>query len=277
MHADLHIHSLHSDGNLPAGEIIVAARKAGVNCIAITDHDSVDAYRTEDILGLSSAQAVECVRGVELSASFDGLDIHVLGYGIDTANAALLEKLQEKRTYRHERLFRMAEKLLSLGVRVDAGELEAYISGKSASRLHLAHYLQDKHVVTNIREAFRYYLGQDSPAYLPSYKDTAETAIRLIKESGGLAFAAHPRKSRLDDARLRRLAELGLDGIEALYPGCSEARVNKYAALASECGLLLSGGSDYHGDLRGEVHLGDVKVPYSWVEAIKARIASGKT
>jgi len=272
MHADLHIHSLHSDGDLPVAEIIVAARKAGINCISITDHDNVDAYRAEDIRALSRTQAVECVSGVELSASFDSLDIHILGFGIDTANAALLKKLEEKRTYRRERLFRMARKLLELGVRVDSKELEGYISGKSASRLHLAHYLQDKHVVTNIREAFKRYLGKDSPAYLPSYKDTAETAIRFIKESGGLAFAAHPRKSRLDDARLRCLAELGIDGIEALYPGCSEALVNKYAALASECGLLLSGGSDFHGDLRGEVHLGDVKVPYAWVERIKTRM-----
>lgn len=273
MYADLHIHSSYSDGTFTAEQIFAHARRAGISCIALTDHDNVDLYLKENVRGLCGKYAVEAIPGVELSASLNGIDIHLLGYGLDVRNERFLQKMREKKEFRRARLFRIAEKLNALGVQIDCEELKQLVGTASSSRLHLAQYLCSKKIVPGIRDAFERYLGKDAPAYIPSYLDNAETVIRLIKDAGGIVFIAHPIKYQFGEVQIRQLSDLGMDGIEVLYPGCPEPFVKKYSVIAASCRLLRSGGSDAHGEGREEVHIGAVKVPYEWVQEMKARIS----
>ncbi|MFH1772072.1 MAG: PHP domain-containing protein [Candidatus Omnitrophota bacterium] len=263
---DLHIHSVFSDSDMELKEIFEAAKQKGLKCISITDHDTVDGLK--EARQLSAHYGIELLDGVEISAQYGDVEVHILGYFTDSYGPGLINALEEIKVYRRQRLLTMARKLASLGVAVDSDELMARIKTAIPTRLHLALYLVEKSKAISISDAFRKYLSPRSPAYSARFKYSVEETIKLIKENGGLAFLAHPHMLKSQYA-LSEFVSWGLDGIEARYPHFTAQRTAFYEAKAEELGLLKSGGSDAHGSYKEFTEVGTVKVPYLWVEQIK--------
>lgn len=266
---DLHIHSDFSDSDATIEEIFKKAKEKDLAAVAITDHDTVKGiYQARQN---SKIYGIECINAIELSAQKNNVEVHVLGYFIDTDSKLLDKELASIHTLRHERLKAMALKLNSLGIGVDIDELFSDIKGSIATRLHLGLYLVRKGFVGSLREAFARFLSPGKPAYVSHFKYSVKEAIELIKNCSGLAFLAHPHLIA-DESWIEEFASYGLDGLEVIYPKFSETKISLYASLASKFGLLKSGGSDAHGSYKEFTEVGGVTIPYAWVEEMKKRI-----
>jgi 3',5'-nucleoside bisphosphate phosphatase len=257
---DLQSHSTYSDGQLPPAEVVEAAAQAGVELLALSDHDSVEGV--DEALRAAATAGITVVPAVELSAVEKNYeDYHVLGYLIDHRDQQLLERTAEARSDRYRRADAMAERLGELGFAVDESVLDARRStGAVLGRPHLA-----TAVVTHPDNAERLreldletierfipaYLIPGKPAYMPRTRPTVEEAIGWIHDAGGLAVWAHPFWDLSDDAtvlaNIDRYREWGLDGVECFYPTYSEQQTLLLAARCQELGLLTTGSSDYHG------------------------------
>ncbi len=268
--ADLHIHTKCSDGIFTPEEIVEKARIVGLHAISITDHDSV--------LGIDKAKpaalekGIEIIPGVEMSSTYKGHDIHVLGYFFDYQHSDLKEYLDHCRHLRTERAERMVSKLVKMGVKIGIEQIIVKAQNGSVGRPHIAAVLQDGGYVKSFSEAFSKYLGAHSPAYVKSIETHPADVISLINKAGGLSFLAHPAQN-VPDEILKQLITFGLDGIEIIHPSHDTYRQNYYREIANEYFLLFSGGSDYHGmrERDNEV-FGNFTIPYQWVEKMKSRL-----
>jgi predicted metal-dependent phosphoesterase TrpH len=259
MPADLHIHSNFSDGLLSPEEIVRKARDAGLTVIALTDHDTVD--------GISLAVAegkkvgIKVIPGIEFTTDTKDNEIHILGYYIDYNAQWLKELLLKIREDRKNRIYKIVDKLKGLGVNISAQEILGLAEGGSAGRPHVARMLIQKGIVKNIPEAFNRYLVRGAPAYVPHFRLTPAEAVQTIVKAGGIPVYAHPAVSSSDEI-IPELMANGLAGIEVYYGKNSDAQVKHYRALAEKYGLLMTGGSDFHGFGFGrDVSLGDTKLP----------------
>jgi len=265
---DLHIHSVFSDSDATIEEIFKTAKEKGVSSIAITDHDTVDglalARKASDTYG------VELVEGIELSAQKDDIEIHILGYFMDYQNEKLKRELSDICILRKERLVKMIDKLKTLGLKLNSDEIFAKTKNAIPTRLHLALYLIQKGYAKSIGQAFEKYLSPGKPGYIARFKYSIEEAIKLIKNYGGLAFLAHPNAIP-DQSWIEEFISLGIDGLEVVYPRFSNAKILMYKNMADKFGILKSGGSDAHGSYRDFTKIGDVTVPYEWLEAMKKK------
>jgi 3',5'-nucleoside bisphosphate phosphatase len=257
---DLQSHSLHSDGELPAAGVVEHAARAGVELLALSDHDTVDGV--EEALRTGSAQGLDVIPATEISA-VDGTyeDLHILGYRIDHQDAVLADRLADARADRGRRAERMAERLRELGFEVDPAPIEARrAAGKPVGRPHLAAAvlahpanaarLEDEGHA-DVSSFIPAYLIQGAPAYVARSHPTVGEAIRWIHEAGGLAVWAHPFWDVADaDAVLEaidRYRERGLDGVEVFYPTHTSDQTALLADRCTERGLLAAGSSDFHG------------------------------
>jgi len=265
---DLHIHSAFSDSDATIEEIFKTAKEKGVCAVAITDHDTVDglieARKASDTYG------VELVEGIELSSQKDDMEIHVLGYFLDSQNPELKKELSDIYILRKERLIKMIDKLKILGLRLDSEEIFEKTKNAIPTRLHLALYLIKKGYAKSIGQAFEKYLSPGKPGYIARFKYSVEEAIKLIKNYGGLAFLAHPNVIP-DQSWIEEFAAMGIDGLEVIYPRFSNAKILMYKNMADKLGILKSGGSDAHGSYRDFTKIGDVTIPYEWLEAMKKK------
>jgi len=265
--ADLHIHTHYSDSTSSPQEVVEESLRSGLSCIAITDHDTLEGIMPAQ----EAAQAydLEIIPGVELSADADGSDLHILGYYMDLQSGPLLAMLKQAQTTRVCRIQEMISKLKPLGVDdIELNEVRALTQSDSVGRLHLATILKEKGFVSNLREAFDKYLGEDSPAYVPKHKISPVEAIRLIRQSGGIAVLAHPMVTNKDEL-IPHLAEAGLQGLEIYYPNYPEVTRSYYQGLADKYHLIVTGGSDAHGKGKTNTFIGKVKLPYECVEKMK--------
>lgn len=251
MRIDLHLHSTASDGSLSPGALISAARAGGLHVVALTDHDTA--------AGVAAAQAaapgaVHVIPGIEVSSSIDSSEVHILGYFIDPAHPRLAAYANDASTYRRERMRRMIGRLDEIGVRVAYDEVLAAAgpAPESLGRPHLARALVQRGYVQSHAEAFDRYIGNDAPAFLPAQLLDAAAAIDLIHESGGIAVWAHPRPD-LFERDLPRLRPLGLDGVECFRPRVLPADALRMEGAARAARLLVTGGSDWHGDWQGRL------------------------
>jgi predicted metal-dependent phosphoesterase TrpH len=264
--ADLHLHSAFSDGTDAPDELIKKAVKAGISAVAITDHDSVDAIPGAIDAGI--LHGIEVIPGIELTAEYEGLEIHILGYFLDYRNRALLEKLSFLEKARIERIHRMVEKLQGIGVKIDADKIFA-LSGKGiVGRLHVARVMVSEGIISSIWEAFSKYIGNNGPAYVLGFKFSPQDACKLIRSAGGIPVLAHPYALRRDDL-IPKLVQYGIKGLEVYYPEHTNTMRNKYIRMCREYKLLSTGGSDYHGKAKPEVVLGNFKIPYELVELLR--------
>jgi predicted metal-dependent phosphoesterase TrpH len=272
---DLHSHSTASDGGLSPEELVARAASLGIEVLSITDHDTTE--------GLPAAQAeaqrrgITLVPGVEISTVSDDEEIHLLGYFVDPEDPDLQTLLTRTREARRERAQQMLARLADLGLPIEWDRvLEVAGGGGSIGRPHVAATLLEAGHVHSWDEAFDLWIGRDCPAYVERYKLSPEDAIQLLRGSGGLAVLAHPyiynrygeRKMSLDLNRwLPRLSEAGLTGIEVYYPNYPRRASRELLALAIQHGLLVSGGSDFHGGMLGS-GLGGVAVPWAVWEGL---------
>jgi hypothetical protein len=244
MRVDLHIHTNASDGLLAPDALVRATRAARLAVFSVTDHDTVDALA--EVRERSRAAGLELIPGIELSAMWQGVELHILGYFIDPADRHLLGFLQRRRDARGVRLGKMLDRLRMLGIAVDPDSVLAKAQDGNVGRPHLARVLVERGYVAGLDEAFDRYLGEGKPAYVPRPDVRCEEAIRVVHEAGGLASWAHPGLSGHDGA-IADLVRAGLDAIEVYHAKHTPGVTTHYRRLAETWNLLVTGGSDFHG------------------------------
>jgi hypothetical protein len=263
---DLHLHSTFSDGTFSAEEVVRRAHAAGLRVISLTDHDSSSGFRPAEAVG--QELGVEVIPGAELSAKVDEVDVHILAYFIDPDHDELNVCFETYRNARRERAERMVRKLNRMGKRVSMEQVLAKAGEGAIGRPHVADVMLEEGFVFSTNEAFHKYIGYGKPAYEEKYAMPPAEAIRVIHDAGGLASLAHPKLYSRDDL-IPGLAKDGLDAIEVCHIRHGASDVRRYKALAEEHRLLMTGGSDCHGDGRGESIIGTVKVPSEFVVALR--------
>jgi predicted metal-dependent phosphoesterase TrpH len=276
-YVDLHSHTTASDGVMSPSEIVRYAKAKGLQAIAITDHDTIEGLDE----GLSEGERIglEVIPGVEISAEHSPGSMHLLGFFVDNHHPFLNERLEYLQKARIERNPKIVEKLNRLGVQITYEEVLKASGGGQVGRPHFAQVLLDKKYVKTFQEAFDRFLKKGAPAYVDKIRFTEKEALYFIKEVGGVAVLAHPNTLNMDgyselEDLLLQLIEDGLKGIEIYYPEHSASDVAKYKALAQRYGLLMTGGTDYHGIEKNGLDIGvgrgGMKLPYSMVEDLKA-------
>lgn len=267
--ADLHIHTNYSDSTDSPEQVVTYAAECGLSAISITDHDTIDGL--PEACAVGERLGVEIISGVELSSEYGKKDIHILGYFFDLGKSPLVNSLSQMQEARVDRMKKMVNKLVSLGVKdLNFEEVASRLRSDAVGRLHLAQLLVEKGAVKNLEAAFRQYLSEGAPAYFPKFKQTPFEAIKLIKDSGGVAVMAHPMVTQRDEL-IPEMVRWGLDGIEAYYPNCSMEVANFYIGLAEKHGLIITGGSDAHGKGKTNTYIGKAYVDYASVEKMKVR------
>lgn len=255
---DLHTHSTFSDGSDTPAELVALGAQAGLYAMALTDHDNLRgvpaflaACREHRILGLG---------GVEISAEVPSGSLHILGYGLDPLHAELLHHLDrvlDGREWRNEQILR---RFNELGLALTWDEVAALAGEDVVGRPHFARALQKRGYVSSAQEAFEKYLGKGKAAYVDRYRLTPADGLRMIRAAGGLPVIAHPSTWIAEDtvlvSALVELKALGLGGMEVYYPEHGHEKTITYLRMAAKLGLVVTGGTDYHGLAKPHLTLG---------------------
>jgi predicted metal-dependent phosphoesterase TrpH len=257
---DLHTHSDRSDGTTTPRELVRAAKRAGLDVLAITDHDTTEGW--VEAAEAAADEGVGLVRGLEISCKHDGHGVHLLGYLPDPTYEPLVHELERILDGRNARLPATLEKLRALGIDIAEQDVRR-IAGDAAAlgRPHVADALVEKGVVSHRGEAFDAYLGSRGPAYVNRYAAPLEAMVRTITDAGGVTVIAHPWAKRhnfeaLDEAGLAALRDLGLAGIEVDHEDHDERTRDTLRSIARNLGLVVTGSSDYHGEGKQDHDLG---------------------
>ncbi|HJQ71710.1 MAG TPA: PHP domain-containing protein [Blastocatellia bacterium] len=275
---DLHTHTLYSDGSASPEELVAMAASAGARAIAITDHDTVDGLAE----GRAAAErlGVEFVTGIEISAEHQPGTMHILGYYIDSESSLLQSKLVELKLARRERNPEIASRLRALGFDIDYDEVVETAGSEVVGRPHFARLMVKKGYAESIQDAFTRFLAKGAAAFVDKRRLSPADSINLIHSAGGVAVLAHPYQLKPlpvegQDELIGELAAMGLDGVEAIYSRHSPEQREAYSEMAARHGLLLTGGSDFHGSYKPDIDivrgLGDLRVPYSLLAELKSR------
>lgn len=256
MRIDLHLHSAVSDGSLRPERLVRAARAGGLDVIALADHDTVAGVRRAEEEGRGS---VHVIPAMEISSTYEGRDLHFLGYFIDPEAPAITRYTDWAGKQRARRIRGMIELLEGLGVHVEFDDVvrEAGAQASGLARPHLARVLVDHGAVDSFAQAFDRFIGDEGPAFLPTNLPGPRDAFALIHEAGGVAAWAHPPLSTLDSL-LPRFVDWGMDGLECYRPRLNDAQTRAALESARAHGLFPTGGSDWHGDWHGR--LGDFAI-----------------
>lgn len=237
--------------------------------MAVTDHDTTAAVA--EVRAAARVRGIDAISGIEITAVENGRDVHVLAYFFDTGNRELESFLAAQREARMARVEAIGTRLASLGVPVNVEGLlrdARTQSGRSIGRPQVARAMVAAGHVVDTREAFDRWLGNDGPGFVPREGATPEAVVEVIHRAGGMASLAHPGKTSID-GRIPALAAAGLDAIEAFHPDHDAALVARYRAMAGSLGLLLTGGSDFHGDPAHGRTPGSVPLPQAEWERLR--------
>ena len=241
---DLHLHTTKSDGLRSPSEVLELVRDRGLSAFAITDHDTIDGFLA--VRGMLENGDPELVPGVELSCTRPGGDLHILAYFFDPECAQLKDALQHFRETRNQRGRLMVQKLNDMDIDLSFDTVEECANGAPVGRPHVADALCKIGVVDDFDMAFRKYIGDKAPAYVPKSNVRPRDAIDLIHQAGGLAVLAHPMVARVF-LMLEELVDYGLDGVEAFHPDHRRSESDRLVSMADRYHLLVTGGSDFHG------------------------------
>ena len=277
MAVDLHVHSSASDGTDPPGVVVAKAAEVGLSALALTDHDT--------LTGIPAARSaatglpIELIPGVELSVDHAGMKIHMLAYFLEPTNGPLQDRLAELRSGRNTRNQLIVRRLNELGYSITMEDVLHHADGDAVGRPHIADALVESGAFEARSDAFVDLLGDGGSAYFERMRLTAIEAITLTTESGGVTSIAHPLTITADAATLRSIFEAlrnaGLAGFEAHYAEYPPAVRTQLAAVAADLGLVATGGSDYHGTGKPDLHIGsgrgDLVVPDSRLEELRRR------
>lgn len=249
---DLHTHSIYSDGSARPAELVELAVQHGLKGLALTDHDTVEGVAETMRLGQEAGLTV--ISGVEISTTLRQHTLHMLAYGIDPHDTTLRDWLKPLQEDRERRNGVILDKLQHLGIDITADEIADISCCGQTGRPHIARLMVEKGVVDSFDAAFRYFLGRNKPAWERRFAYSSVETIAMIHRCGGLAVLAHPGQldpeMRLQPTIIRELVLRGLDGIEVEYPTHSRKTKKKLRAIATQHQLLITGGSDYHGQTR---------------------------
>jgi predicted metal-dependent phosphoesterase TrpH len=265
--ADLHVHSTASDGSLSAVELVAMAAEARVEVLAVCDHDSVESVLPAATA--ASAAGITLIPAVELSASRERGDLHILAYFVDPLDPTLLANLGDLRDSRLRRAERMVSSLRSAGYDISLEQVLAISDGGAVGRSHVARALVDAGHAADVSEAFKRFIGRERPFYVAKDGPGPAEVVRTVVACGAVPVLAHPGISHADD-EIPGLIEAGLRGIEAYHADHDLRQRRRYATMAGSLGLLVTGGSDYHGPDAPNPALGSVDVPRKDVEALLA-------
>lgn len=254
--ADLHCHSIYSDGSDTPSRLIQLAQESSLQGLSITDHDTITAY--EEAIPVANQLKFPLLSGVEFSASHRGEAVHVLGYAFSLKHSSILHLCEKHRCRRLERNQRMIAKLRKLGFSISEEELYRGHT-KTIGRPHLALLLIEKGIVRDIKEAFQRYLGEGKPAYDPGEVVSVEETIACIQAAGGKAILAHPHLLQRSTT-VRDLLSMPFDGLEGFYAKMHSEQEKEWIAIGHKKGWIITGGSDYHGAIKPQIPLG-----CSWV------------
>ena len=244
---DLHIHSCYSDGIYTPEQIAKAATRKGIKCISITDHDSIAAqyivnteYNNKDLI---------IIPGIELSAEYKEMELHNLGYFIDTENSSLKELVNNLNKQRLKRVEKILYNLKGYDINIKLDDLGVDLDS-TIGRSHIANAMVKKGYFDNYKMAFRSYLIKGKPGYVKGFKLTYKEALDIIRESGGVPVLAHPgqiyKKIEVENI-IKELKCFGLNGVEVYHPSHSAIDTNKFFNMAKKYKLSITGGSDFHG------------------------------
>lgn len=272
---DLHLHTNHSDGSDAPARVVERAVEAGASAIAITDHDTVSGV--SEAAEACRAAGLGFLPGTEISAKHGKSEVHILGLGINHEHAELRATLDRMAQAREDRARRMVEKLQNIGVPVSWQSVAPEEGRGVVGRMHLAQAVLATGYSRTIQDAFDKYLKAGRPAFVPREVLSAAEAVDTIHAAQGLAFVAHPGIGNLQ-SRLDHLLTLPFDGLEAYHSRHTPGQQAAFQAIAKERGLLVSGGSDCHGHIKGEAPLlGRVRVPYAVYERLLDRLQALKS
>jgi predicted metal-dependent phosphoesterase TrpH len=275
---DLHTHTTASDGSLTPAELVAMAAQAGLKALAVTDHDTVDGLA--EALEAGRRAGLEVVPGVEISVQGGPTgSMHMLGLLVDHGHPGLVEGLKRLQRARAERNPKIVQKFNALGIPLTMEEVAAHAGGELVGRPHFAQALLKRGIVRDRGEAFARYLGAGAPAYVAKYRFSPAEGMAMIRAAGGVPVLAHPGMLKLATGDLEKLVrELmrdGLEGIEALYSEHDQALRNWLTSLAARLGLVISGGTDFHGLAKPDIRLGlgrgDLRVPPGVLAGLKQR------
>ena len=253
---DLHIHTTASDGSLTPTQVVQLARKKGFSLIAVTDHDTMGGVA--EALEAGKKYNVDVVPGVEISSGVT-LEVHMLGYGMSPDHPVMKAMMEDMRAARVERMERIIENLQKMGVPITVEEVEA-VAGGAIGRPHIAQVLIAHGLVPDVRTAFREYIGVGAKAYVERRKMTSEQVIANIRDAGGVPVLAHGGLLRISEVELNQwidsMAKKGLRGLECYHNAHTPQMERLLRAAAERNGLLVTGGSDFHGASRPDVEMG---------------------
>ncbi len=269
---DLHLHTTASDGLSTPLELVDKAAAAGLTVMAVTDHDTTAAVA--EVRSLARARGIEAVPGIEITAVDAGRDVHMLGYFIDPDEPSFLEFLAVQREARIRRIELIGERLAELGVPIDVGPMVDVVRsqpGRAIGRPVLARAMLAAGHVASLQEAFDEWLGDGCQAFVPRIGPTPEVVIDVVHKGGGLVSLAHPARTKVAK-RIPELRDAGLDALEVFHWDHDAELVAHYSGLAADLGLLVTGGSDFHGDASHAPSPGSVTLPAdAWARLRAAR------
>jgi predicted metal-dependent phosphoesterase TrpH len=275
---DLHVHSTASDGTLSPSELLALARDLGLGALAITDHDTLEGSR--EALQAGIPNGLEFLTGVEISAQPPASftcpgSFHILGYQIRLDDPVLNETLLVLQNARKNRNPQILERLNKLGIPISLDEIRREAGKIQLGRPHIAQFMVQKGWVETIDEAFDVYLGKGRPAYVDKFRITCARAIEIIGGAGGVPVLAHPYllEAKSEDALdnlVFELKSMGLRGVEVFYPSHTPDQTARYESIARRHGLLMTGGTDFHGLITPDIKMGsgngNLFIPYSIYE-----------
>lgn len=267
--ADLHCHTICSDGTDTPIELIDLASQAGLSGLSITDHDTIDAY-TEEVFERASKWGIALLPGVEISSEVDEVSVHVLGYGFDLENQDLRKFLESMRMRRQKRNQEILRKLEAKRMPISEEELNAFATDRTVGRPHIAQLMVLKGYVPTLRDAFEGYLKEGAPCYASGIKYHPQEVIEKIHQAKGKAVLAHPHFIKQGEF-LKRLLALKFDGLECYYARLDKALEKPWVRLAKQRNLIATGGSDYHGKFKPQTPLGCSWVGEDIFKALSAR------
>lgn len=266
MFADLHLHTNFSDGTYTPEELAGEAKRYGLKAIALTDHDTMEGC--ERVAIACQGHEIEFIPACEFTAELDEIELHLIGYFLDSTNEQLKRELVRFQNVRQGRIREMVARLNQLGIPLQADAVFRLASCRAPGRPHVARALVAERLCGSLDEAFERFLKKGKPAWVPKFKMSALQAIDLIHQSGGLAVLAHPGLNRTDEI-IPQIIEAGLDGLECFHTKHSTWMTEHYLQIAEANNLLVTGGSDCHGMSKGKPLIGTIKIPYQYVVSLK--------
>lgn len=278
---DLHCHTLHSDGTDTSERLALLGDEAGLTALCLTDHDTLGGI--PDFLAMQPQVKVRLLVGTELSCHFLGRSLHVLGLLVDSLDTRFQARLVELRGRRDDRNHRMITRLAELGCPITYEDVQAQAETPLLSRVHFARALAVRGFVRRAPEAFERLIGDDCPGFVPREELSPAEAARWIRDAGGVPVVAHPGRFagggfRWDEA-MRDLQRQGMEGLEGYYGEYRASEQKYFVALAASLGMVVTGGSDYHGGNKPGLRLGTgrggLKVPDDLLDQLETQQRRG--